>query len=67
MKITNKVTEGASHKDTTKFQIGLYEYGKYQPIKVPFQSSNVMEDVMRNTKKLREEEEMTNIYIQGDA
>ena len=64
MNIMDKVSKEITEKDIQEFhRIGKYESGKHRPIKVTFQSANTMEEVMSNTKNLKDEEEMKNIWI----
>ena len=64
MNIINKISQDITEKDIEEFhRIGRYESGKHRPIKVTFQSANTMEEVIRNAKNLKNEEEMKNIWI----
>lgn len=64
MNIINKVSKDITEKDIEEFyRVGKYESGKHRPIKVTFQSANMMEEVMRNARKLKDEEEMKNVWI----
>ena len=64
MQIINKISPDISERDIEEFhRIGKYENGKHRPIKVTFQSANMMEEVMINAKNLKDEEEMKNIWI----
>ncbi len=65
LEITNKVLEEEiSGKDIEEFhRLGRYEGGKNRPIKVTFQSTNMMEEVLRKANKLHEEDEFKNVFI----
>ena len=64
MKIMNKISEEITEKDIEEFhRVGKYESGKHRAMKVTFQSSNIMEEVMQNAKNLKDEEEMKKIWI----
>ncbi len=54
MEITNKVLEEErAGKDIEElYRLGKYEEGKNRPIKVTFQTTNMMEEVRRNANKL---------------
>ena len=64
MNIVHKVSKDITEKDIEEFhRVGKYESGKHRPIKVTFQSANTMEEVIRNAKNLKDEEEMKNIWV----
>ena len=64
MKVMSKISEDITENDIEEYhRVGKYEAGKNRPIKVTFQSANKMEDIMKNAKNLKEEEEMKNIWI----
>lgn len=65
LEIANKVLdEEVSGKDIEEFhRLGKYEANKNRPIKVTFQSTNMMEEVLRKAIKLHEEEEFKNVFI----
>ena len=63
MNIINKVSKDITEKDIEEFyRVRKYESGKHRPIKLTFQNANMME-VMRNARKLKDEEEMKNVWI----
>lgn len=64
MNIMNKISQDITEKDIEEFhRVGKYELGKHRPMKVTFQSANIMEEVLRNAKNLKDEEEMKKIWI----
>jgi len=65
LEITNKVLEEEiKGKDIEEFhRLGKYEPGKNRPLKVTFQSTNIMEEMLRKANKLHEEDEFKNVYI----
>ena len=64
MNIINKVSTDLTEKDIEEFhRLGKYESGKHRPIKVTFQSADMMEEIMSNARNLKGEEEMKNVWI----
>ena len=65
MKITeSKISQDITDNYIEEFRrVGIYESGKYSPVKAIYQSANTMEEVMRNAKNLKDETEIKNMWI----
>lgn len=62
MKITNELNEKVTEKDIEEFyRVRKYEVGKSQPIKITFQSTAIMKEILRNVKMLKDKEDMKEV------